>query len=61
MIYLLAALGGFSQALDMASNKNMGDQYSIILIVIIALLAGGIAGINSDWSLGFYNFIEMYR
>jgi hypothetical protein len=49
LVLLLAAIAGFSQVLDRASMKGMGDRWEWPIIFIIATIAGPIGGI-----IGFY-------
>jgi Yip1 domain len=44
-VLLLAALAGFSSALDQASLKSMGDKYEMPVIFVMAAIAGPICGI----------------
>ena len=46
-VLLLAALAGFSSALDRASIKSMGDTLDLVTIFGIAAIAGPIGGIIS--------------
>ncbi|HEM46828.1 MAG TPA: YIP1 family protein [Alphaproteobacteria bacterium] len=41
----LAALGGVAQVLDRASARNLGDEYATGAILLVAALAGPVAGI----------------
>lgn len=44
-VLVLAAITGFSSALDRASVKSMGDQFELPMIFILAAIAGAISGI----------------
>lgn len=44
-ILLLAALNGFSQALDRASINGLGDQYDWPILIIICLIFGTFSGL----------------
>jgi hypothetical protein len=44
-VLVLAALMGFSSALDQASIKSIGDEYELPMIFIMAAIAGPICGI----------------
>jgi hypothetical protein len=44
-IYVLVCLNGISHVLDRASNKSMGDDMSLSMILLFSLLIGPIAGI----------------
>ena len=43
----LAAIGGFSQVLDRASQRNAGDKLDVLTIFLIAAAAGPVGGIVS--------------
>lgn len=43
-VLVLAALGGFFEALDRASARSMGDELELPLIFLIALIAGPLGG-----------------
>jgi hypothetical protein len=43
-LYILMFLAGVSSAFDRASSKNMGENYSIFVIVFICILMGGLLG-----------------
>ncbi len=45
MVFILALLVGFSQALDNASSSNRGDHLDWPFVVIVALFSGSISGI----------------
>jgi hypothetical protein len=44
-VLLLAAMTGFSSALDQASLKSLGDKYEMPVIFVMAAIAGPICGI----------------
>ena len=44
-VILLAAISGFFESLEQASDKNYGDSMSLIFIFIMALFVGSIFGI----------------
>lgn len=44
LVLLLAAVHGFSQTLDRASMRNLGDKLSVPVILAIALVAGPLVG-----------------
>ncbi|MFN3193778.1 MAG: Yip1 family protein [Aureliella sp.] len=48
-VILLACLGGVGQTLDRASTRNAGDQLSLGVILLLALVLGPIAGLFSVW------------
>ena len=52
MIFVLAAIGGFANALDRASLKSMGDEAPLVFILIVSLIAGAIGGIFALYVLG---------
>jgi len=43
-VNLLLLLGGISRAFDRASTKNMGDQMSILEILGVCIIIGGLLG-----------------
>lgn len=45
LVLLLAAIGGFSEALDRASTENLGDKMALPVIFAMAAVAGPILGI----------------
>lgn len=45
MVLLLAALAGFSRALDRASITSMGDRFELPILLGIAAIAGSITGV----------------
>lgn len=53
LVLLLAALSGFSQALDRASIKNAGDSLAVPVVVLIALAGGAASGVVGLYVLGF--------
>lgn len=50
-VLLLAALGGVAQVLDRATSQNLADEMSVGAILLVALIAGPVAGV-----LGLYVF-----
>lgn len=53
-IYALLFFGGISSAFGNASSKNMGDNFSLIGVIAICIIAGGIFG----W-ISFYIYAAM--
>ena len=51
-VILLAALAGVGRILDRASANNWGDDTSLPLIILIALIGGSIGGIISLYIVG---------
>ncbi len=47
MVLVLASLGGVTQALGQAAERNLGDQWPFPAIVVLVLLAGPLFGILS--------------
>lgn len=45
LVLLLAAIGGFSEALDRASMENLGDKMGLPMIFAIAAVGGPIMGV----------------
>ena len=48
-VLLLASLSGIVQALDNATERGLGDQVSLINVVLISCLAGPLGGILGVW------------
>ena len=44
MVVVLAILGAFSQSLDKAALRNVGDIFSVPVIILVAAVAGAIGG-----------------
>ncbi len=53
LVFVLMSLSGFSQVLDRASVKNMGDKYDWPMIVLIAAVVGPVVGIFSLYAFGW--------
>lgn len=47
MVILLAVLGGIAQSLDKAIFKNMGDKFSLSIVLAFCLVIGPIGGLLS--------------
>jgi hypothetical protein len=62
-LYILLCLGGIVRAFDRAASKNMGDQFSILAIISICIISGGLFGWISyyiyatlmSWCGGWFN------
>lgn len=52
MVIILAMLGGFSQAMDRASSKSLGDGLPFPLLILAAAVIGAISGIISLYLAG---------
>lgn len=52
MVVALAMLGGFSQSLDKASLRNVGEFFSVPVIILIAAIAGSIGGLIWLYAVG---------
>ncbi|EAR10656.1 Yip1 family protein [Reinekea blandensis] len=52
-VILLAALGGFAEALDRASYKDAGDDFSVVMIVLMAMSLGALGGILAMYVYGW--------
>ena len=50
---LLASLTGINGLLDELSNRNLGDQYSLPIILLAAVIAGPIVGLVAIWLFAF--------
>ncbi|WP_176524420.1 YIP1 family protein [Bacillus sp. AFS075034] len=55
-IYILVAIGGISEALNVAALQNFGDRMSITSIIAYAFIMGPISGI-----LGLYIFQFLFK
>ncbi|MCT2534824.1 YIP1 family protein [Aquibacillus koreensis] len=53
MVILLAMLGGISQAFGQAFNQELGNDFSLIGIILLALVTGPIMGIISLYLMGW--------
>ncbi len=62
-LYLLLCLGGIVRAFDRATSKNMGDNFSMLAIISICIISGGLFGWISyyiyaslmSWCGGWFN------
>jgi hypothetical protein len=52
MVVALAMLGGFSKSLDKASLRNVGEFFSVPVIILIAAIAGSIGGLIWLYAVG---------
>jgi len=52
-VLLLAALAGVSQALARASNQHMGDNASLVVVLVLCLVIGPIGGVFNLYFNGF--------
>jgi len=48
-INLIAALVGINLALDTASNRSLGDEYSFLFLLLRSLFVGTLAGVALIW------------
>ncbi len=56
MVLVLASLSGIGKVLDRAVSRSLGDEVSLTVILIVALVGGSIAGI-----IGLYIFSALLR
>lgn len=62
-LYVLLCLGGIVRAFDRATSKNMGDNFSMLAIISICIISGGLFGWISyyiyaslmSWCGGWFN------
>ena len=52
-IILLASLTGINGVLDELSNRNLGEEYSLSIILLAAAIVGPIAGLAAIWIFSF--------
>ena len=50
---LLASLTGINGVLDELSNRNLGDEHSLPIILLAAVIIGPIAGLIAIWIFSF--------